>query len=319
MGRIVELPGIKPCSTSRRQGLRKLSPDLISKARDETALISRFVVHRKPIMSMPYLRITPPHPLDGCRAKIDRAKHHIDDLDANFKKFFSVYQHRVVGHFDANGTEYILRAFGVQPTPTFSVIAGEVVHHLRSSLDHLVHALILRNKGTPANNNQFPICLAEFTYKRVVQSGVIKGISPAARAIIDRLQPYQKAKPRDDALAILNKFSNTDKHRLLVVVASAMAIPNRLHIGPGNMADYQITNFAPQNWAGHTVRTSQNGTELLRIKFAKARPDMQVNADFTPQMTFEEFGSRKHESVIPSLMHLHDAVVQTVKLFRGEF
>jgi len=37
MGRIVELPSIKPRSTSRRQGLRKLSPDLTSKARDETA------------------------------------------------------------------------------------------------------------------------------------------------------------------------------------------------------------------------------------------------------------------------------------------
>jgi hypothetical protein len=37
MGSIVELPTIKPRSTSRPQGLRKLSPDLISKARDETA------------------------------------------------------------------------------------------------------------------------------------------------------------------------------------------------------------------------------------------------------------------------------------------
>ena len=37
MARMVELPSIEPRSTSRRQGLRKLSPDLISKARDETA------------------------------------------------------------------------------------------------------------------------------------------------------------------------------------------------------------------------------------------------------------------------------------------
>jgi len=37
MGRIVELPSIKPRTTSSRRGLRKLSPDLISKARDETA------------------------------------------------------------------------------------------------------------------------------------------------------------------------------------------------------------------------------------------------------------------------------------------
>src|SRR5262245_52538282 len=38
MGRILELQSIKPRSTSRRQGLRKLSPDLIGKARDETAM-----------------------------------------------------------------------------------------------------------------------------------------------------------------------------------------------------------------------------------------------------------------------------------------
>jgi Pentapeptide repeats (8 copies) len=37
MGTIVELPPIKLRSSNRRQGLRKLSPDLVSKARDETA------------------------------------------------------------------------------------------------------------------------------------------------------------------------------------------------------------------------------------------------------------------------------------------
>jgi hypothetical protein len=37
MAKIVELPPIKLRSTGRRRGLRKLSPDLISKARDETA------------------------------------------------------------------------------------------------------------------------------------------------------------------------------------------------------------------------------------------------------------------------------------------
>src|SRR5262245_48357517 len=35
MGRIVELPPTKPRPTSRRRGLRKLSPDLLGKARDE--------------------------------------------------------------------------------------------------------------------------------------------------------------------------------------------------------------------------------------------------------------------------------------------
>ena len=37
MGKILDLPSINPRTTSPRRGLRKLSPDLISKARDETA------------------------------------------------------------------------------------------------------------------------------------------------------------------------------------------------------------------------------------------------------------------------------------------
>jgi hypothetical protein len=37
MGRIVELPSIRPRSTNPRRGLRKSSPDLIGKARDENA------------------------------------------------------------------------------------------------------------------------------------------------------------------------------------------------------------------------------------------------------------------------------------------
>ena len=269
---------------------------------------------------MLYPRVSVPHPLDGCRAKINRAKHHIDNLDADFKKYFSVYHHRVVGNFNANGTEYVLKAFGVQPTPAFSVIAGEVVHHLRSSLDHLLHALIVKNpRGKPANNNQFPICITKSSFERAVKSGVIKGVSPKAWTIIERLQPHRDTEPRDAPLAILNQFSNIDKHRLLVVVTSAMAIPNLLHFGPGNMADYEIAKFTPERWAGHVVRTSESGSELLRIQFRRARPDMQVNANFTPQITFEEFGRKQFEPVIPSLTHLHDTVVKTVKLFSAEF
>src|SRR5262249_18837640 len=38
MGKMVDVVSTKPRSASRHQGLRKLSPDLISKARDETAI-----------------------------------------------------------------------------------------------------------------------------------------------------------------------------------------------------------------------------------------------------------------------------------------
>jgi hypothetical protein len=37
------------------------------------------------------------------------------------------------------------------------VLAGEALHHLRSSLDHAIWAAALRNTSSPADRIQFPI------------------------------------------------------------------------------------------------------------------------------------------------------------------
>lgn len=254
------------------------------------------------------------HPLDGCWAKIDRANQHIKNLESEIAAFFDGHPYRVVGQFNNNMTEYIFTSFGPPPAPlNFAVVTGEVIHQLRSSLDHLIWALAVKHVGTPPNPRiQFPI------YKDATKYVAVQGVSTSAEAIIETVQPYRKPEPAKDPLIILQDFNNSDKHRLLVVVSSVMAVPDSLRFS-GKMADYEIAGFTPWRWSGHTVRASEQGAELLRIAFKRVPADMKIKADFRPQIAFEEFGSAGIKPIVPSLAQLRDAVVKTIKLFTGEF
>jgi hypothetical protein len=61
------------------------------------------------------------------------------------------------------------------------------------------------------------------------------------------------------------------------------------------------------------------GTEVLRIRFSRSVPKMEVDAEFTQQIAFDQFGSAKLVPLIPCLVGLRDAVTKTIKLFNGQF
>lgn len=80
------------------------------------------------------------------------------------------------------------------------VIAGEAIYQLRSSLDHLVCALILGDKGKPDDSSQFPILTFRPTepndigrYKRQIRGITRKRVM----TYIERSQPYHRVNDRD--------------------------------------------------------------------------------------------------------------------------
>ena len=201
-------------------------------------------------------------------------------------------------------------------------MAGEIIQHLRSSLDHLIWALALKHHATPHPRIGFPICLTEENFKAARNGGIINGISGNAQAIIERLQPYRNANWRDTAydnpLRIIHDLNNTDKHRLLAVVVSAVYMTNTIHFS-GKMGDTAIAQIVPEQWADLLSRTEPDGTTILTVHFTKMDPQLQVNAHFRSEVAFEQFGTREIQPVMPNLMHLRDATVRVIKLFDGEF
>ena len=93
------------------------------------------------------------HPLDGCRAKLARAHETIQTL----KQEIAIFEQPSAPPFrvarENVGNEFVFRVYGNPELPLrFSVLAGEVIHHLRSSLDYVVHALVLANKQDLPNS-----------------------------------------------------------------------------------------------------------------------------------------------------------------------
>ena len=102
----------------------------------------------------------------------------------------------------------------------FSVTAGEVLYHLRSSLDHLACDLIRPNGGCVTPQSQFPI----FTFKPTKRKGMaryrdqVSGIAAEPAAMIEALQPYHRGEDGSaHFLAVLKSLSNFDKHNSLVL------------------------------------------------------------------------------------------------------
>jgi hypothetical protein len=135
------------------------------------------------------------HPLDGCWAKIERADHNIKRLDALINAFLNVHAHNYVTDINDNSTEHTYRVLTPEPPPGLAVRAGEIVHHLRSSLDHLIWALVLERHQSPDFRVQFPICTDVTEYKKALRGHIIKGVSGSAQALIKRAQPYMPRIP----------------------------------------------------------------------------------------------------------------------------
>jgi hypothetical protein len=261
-------------------------------------------------------------PLYGCWAKIERASENIKNLEAEIAAFVQPDPYIVAGNVNHQTKECTFVANAKIIPLRFSVLTGEIIHHLRSSLDHLIWALALQSHDTPHPNIAFPICRTEENFNAAIKAKKIKGISESAQAIIESLQPYRDTNWRntvsDNPLRIIHEFSNTDKHRLLAVVVSAAHIRNEIYFS-GKIADTIIARVEPEQWADLLLRTEPDGTKILTIRFKTMHPELQVNACFRHQVAFEQFGTHEIEPVIPGLIHLRDETIKAIKLFNGEF
>ena len=244
-------------------------------------------------------------------------------LKAEIGAFTHTDNYVVIRHVDHKAMECTFTAIPQTIPLRFSVLAGEIIHHLRSSLDHVAWALVLARHKTPSFKVQFPICLTEKEFIAATKRGIMKGISARAQAVIQSIQPYRDVNfgrnPADNFLNILHELDIADKHTLLVVAISAAVLPNQLHFWPGTMADTQLSEFNPKRWANQRLRAEPGGTVILKMKFSKMHPELRVDADIRYEVALEKFGTREIEPLVPSLMSLHKITVETVHLFDGEF
>ncbi len=109
-----------------------------------------------------------------------------------------------------------------------AAVTGDIVHNLRSALDHVAWQLVVLDNGQPTRETAFPLHDSATNERGNPRVLTIKpGIRDAGiMAAVEAMQPYAEARhghdPRTDALGIVGRLDNIDKHRLLLTVVHAL-------------------------------------------------------------------------------------------------
>lgn len=268
-----------------------------------------------------------PHLLDGCHAKIHRAEENLHilnkELDDYLRKEMDSF--RIVVEHQNEGKEYAFVAYGESDVPLkFSIMAGEIIHHCRSSLDYLIHALVIQNGEVPTRSNQFPICTTEDSFNRACKSGMIKGVSESARNFIAAVQPYTTDTPDDTILNVLHQYDIEDKHKLLVLVSAIVKIDDKIVISVDEkIATSEKRKGKIPNIIGFSdsdpKKITNEGTVLFKILLGEPAPELVAKANLSPNLAFDKCGKVEMASFIMILKGLLEGTRHTIDIFSDEF
>lgn len=168
--------------------------------------------------------------LDGVRVKLLRAKDHVNELRSQLGPLATEATRSIVAAPDEDDPSMLVYRVTRVPDidPVIAAIAGDIVHNLRSALDHLAWQLVLLDNGQPTDKTAFPLHGSPTNQHGNARMLTIQpGISnPQIIAAVKAMQPYTEANyghdPRTDALGIIGRLDNIDKHRLLLTVVHAL-------------------------------------------------------------------------------------------------
>lgn len=240
-----------------------------------------------------------PEDLDSIRGKLERAEENIRNLSAELSAFLKAGPDPDGASDGRKAAEEWVRFHSRRGIPPrFAILAGEIVHHLRSCLDHLAWALSSESyRRSDGTRIAFPIFIDQPKKKGKLSSydQNIEGVrSLAARKLIEDLQPYQVAEPKDHPLAVVHELDRIDKHRNLVLVVSTFDA--RIEVPLASLTTRVI---------------GLPGYDYPRY----SEPAQKVQVQLSRQVAFATVGAKKNQTVVPALERLTSSVRDVVRRF----
>jgi hypothetical protein len=218
------------------------------------------------------------HPLDGSRAKIERAGDHLETLDSALTRFAKEGGFRIAGEPDLDTGEYVMRIYSerqppVPPPSRTSAILGDALNNLRSALDYVIWQLAL----APSKKNQFPICDTPKLFK-AKRERYLATVPEQHWAKIESYQPYHGQ--GREALAVLAKLNDADKHRLL--------LPGAITPSP-RKGKFTISGVDSITVSGRDWVPFEDGAELYRLRIEPhAGSNVNVKAEVPHTIVFAD-------------------------------
>lgn len=236
--------------------------------------------------------------------KFKRAIEHLEAIKVAIAHDAASYGDRFTVKADGKETLDLL-----EPTPLISVLAGELIYQLRSTLDHLAFDLVKVNRNgieLPSDweeNCAFPIrCDLKPGQKTPLPYGAFKklpGIPIDAHTIIEGVQPYYPngTGALNTSLRLLNTLSNIDKHRRFALTVTRAQVRHNLIYKSG------VT--------GYSVETLEHGAEIPTPYVSEDDPLEDVKTRTTLIVAFNERDALGDASGVP-IDHLLETILSEV-------
>jgi hypothetical protein len=249
------------------------------------------------------------HPLDGSRARIERAGDHLETLDSVLSRFVRDGGFRFASEHDPETDEYILRVYSnrqppVPPPASAAVIVGDVLNNLRSALDYIIWQLA----ESPSRKNQFPICDTPELFKQKSKRYLFS-VPSKHWAKIEAYQPYP-GRDAQRALKMLAALNDADKHRLLLLAATGFS---------GLKTRFVVSGLDSIKITGRYWVPFEDGAELHRISVqGHSGSEMKVDAT-TPYSVLFRDPETEAAVTIADLRGLRLSISNVVESFGEDF
>ena len=161
----------------------------------------------------------------SAKSKVERANHHIDELDRVFSTFVDSQPYELV--VDADGEDAVQMKFNKAIPDGLPVIIGDAVNNLRAALDHMTWDAVGRDRGkrdhrlyfpTGSDRVEFESKCEKLQARYFVRSSVV--------AILKSLEAFPYG--RGGVLYALHRLNNADKHRALTPIVGIGKVNFRL-------------------------------------------------------------------------------------------
>ena len=242
---------------------------------------------------------------ESARLKIERANKHIQDLHQSMQAITHKQSYIPAIQHNSETGEYQLKITGAQVVVDWSLALGDVVHNLRTALDHVVWELVATiTKQTPSKWVRFPFQKTRPELVGTINRGEIKSIgTDLIDLIVDEIKPYDGG---NDPLVALHRMDIMDKHHSLISVISQMDFDG-------------LVIALMKSGEIRTLPVRMMGEQDYIALATAAEFKLADHGNTTFQVLFKEGGAFKDKPVIPTLHNMSQVVSSIVDVIEKAY
>ena len=240
---------------------------------------------------------------EGIYAKIEWAKKHIGDFD-EWRCGFGKLKPYTLGSKPHPIAEIAHTTIYVEQVRDgdAALFIGDIVHNLRTALDHLAWQLVEAGGGMPNKDTFFPICERVEQYASAIGKGEIHCIRSEAKELLRKIQRWESG---NDALWFLHELDRIDKHRFPLPTITAVE-DYALDLGLGRIIWF--------NRGGEPFHL-EVGSEIVNMPTSTFKQHANEDIKLALHITFREPEIVEGKPVLPFLYEMADFVFLTVVQF----